>query len=418
MVFLGCRHIYGKASKGIVWLHSTSWPKDSALKRLLQLELQEPKNGEPADMQRHVDQAADQLDAAREEEYWLRSGWTLQEGVLLHETDLIDLDGNVLPGSEFFINDQANVCDLTIPISKIAYLLGIAHFINSQGHEPDIGTPSPQSAYALSKMPEMWLRQSLQRFMASGFVGFWKESPLDILSGKRGRRFGNVKDKCWALVGALGIDKIEVTYDDKVPMEEVKRRLLVALIDKYQWVMLSLPFPEFRITEKTPKGSTERKFEWIDIADGIMLPVHAFCVEVKTDPEHSREQLPVLSYVDDLRIKAPSSGKITLYRAPIEGDSWYRHYRQDKNGLMIVPSQNGAIEGDRLLSTAWLLHLSHINMKVGVPGRRCLALLGRDGQDLDLGASPMQASFGGIIDIRDIGHESVEVEEIVLHPSP
>lgn len=418
MILLDCRHIYGKASKGIVWLHSTSWPKESALKSLLQLQLQEAKNGEPADMQLHVDRVATQLDAARAEEYWLRSGWTLQEGVLLHETDLIDLDGNVLPGSEFFMSDQANVCDLTIPISKIAYLLGIGHFIKSQGHEPDVGTPCPQSAYELSKMPEIWLRQSLQKFMASGFVGFWKESPLDILSGKRGRRFGNIMDSCWALVGALGIDKIDVTYDKNVPMEEVKRRLLVALIDKYQWVMLSLSFPEFPIEEKTPQYSSSRKFEWIDIADGIMLPVHAFCVEVKTGPEHSQEQLPVLSYTDDLRIKSPKDGKITLYRAPTEGDSWYRHYRQDKDGLLIVPSRDGAIEGDKLLSGAWLLHLSHINMKAGVPGRRCLVLLGRNGQDLDLHASPMQASFGGIIDIQDIGNEKVEAEEIVLHPSP
>ncbi|OJJ82272.1 uncharacterized protein ASPGLDRAFT_585760 [Aspergillus glaucus CBS 516.65] len=213
-------HIYGKARKSIVWLHSTSWTKESALKELLHLQSPEADSKEPIDMQKHVDQVTVQLDAARSEEHWLCSGWTLQEGVLLHETDLIDGSGNALPGPDFFMSDQATVCDLTVPITRLAYELAIGYFIKSQGHEPDVGTPCPHTTYLLSKMPDIWLRRSLQTFMASGFVGFWKNSPLDILSGKRGRKFGNIKDSCWALVGALGIDDIEVTYDKDVSMEE------------------------------------------------------------------------------------------------------------------------------------------------------------------------------------------------------
>lgn len=366
-------------------------------------------------MQKHVDQVTVQLDAARSEEYWLCSGWTLQEGVLLHETDLIDGSGNALPGPDFFMSDQATVCDLTVPITRLAYELAIGYFIRSQGHEPDVGTPCPHTTYLLSKMPDIWLRRSLQTFMASGFVGFWKNSPLDILSGKRGRKFGNIKDSCWALVGALGIDDIEVTYDKNVSMEEVKRRLFVALIDKYQWVMLSLPFPGFRIPEGGGQNAPERNFRWIDVADGVMLPVHAFCVELKPQPKSFQERLPTLSYTHDLRIKGDKGEKITLYRASEDGTTWFRHYRQDKDGLKIVSTKEVAFAEDKLLSDAWLLPLHHINMKPGVSGRRCLTLLGLNHHISDI--LPARANFGGIIDIKGVGQEKVEVDEIILNPS-
>jgi hypothetical protein len=52
-------------------------------------------------MQKHIDRVADNLAVARLQEHWLASGRTLQEGVLLDETDLIDGKGNALLGPIF-----------------------------------------------------------------------------------------------------------------------------------------------------------------------------------------------------------------------------------------------------------------------------------------------------------------------------
>jgi hypothetical protein len=55
--------------------------------------------------------------------------------------------------------------------------------------------------------------------MASGFVSYYKHNPLDILAGKWKRTYGIDKDSCWALVGALGIEDMDITYDENVPMK-------------------------------------------------------------------------------------------------------------------------------------------------------------------------------------------------------
>ncbi|KAJ5566116.1 hypothetical protein N7535_007754 [Penicillium sp. DV-2018c] len=366
-------------------------------------------------MRQHVEQIMLLLDAAREKEYWLCSGWTLQEGVLLHETNLIDGNGSTLPGADFWMSDQATVSDLTIPMTKLAHELAIGYFIKTQGYEPDMGVPSPPTAYLLSKMPPNWLRRSLQFFMSSGFVGFWKQNPLGILSGKRSRIFRHDKDRCWALLGALGIDDIEVTYDKNVTMEEVKRRLVQALIDKYSWEMLMLPYPEFQLREGKGLVTIERGFRWTDLADGVMLPVSLFAVEQQPPPHSFVPALPTLSYTHDLRIKSNPGERITLYSASPDGKAWFRHYRQDKDGLHIVSSNDIAFDEDTLLSSSWLLLLHYVNMEAGVLGRRCLVLV-----NLNHGTSnePARAGFGGILDLKGLGEQRVEVDEIILNSSP
>lgn len=366
-------------------------------------------------MEQHVEQVKLCLDTAREEEYWLCSGWTLQEGVLLHETDLIDGSGRTLAGADFWMSEQATVSDFTIPITKLAHELALGYFIQTQAYEPDIGAPIPAAAHLLSEMPAIWLRQSLQVFMSSGLVGFWKKAPLAILSGKRSRKFRHDKDSCWALVGALGIDDIEIAYDEKVTMEEVKRRLLVALIDKYSWEMLSLPYPDFRLQDKTGSDTAERDFKWTDVADGVMLPVSIFAVEQQPQPDSSAQTFPTLSYIDDIHIKYPTGEKITLYSASQDGKTWFRHYRQDENGLKIVSANDAIFDEDRLLSSAWLLPLYHVSMKAGVLGRRCLLLVNLDHENsVD---EPARAGFGGILDIKEIGQQYARVDEIILNSS-
>lgn len=169
-------------------------------------------------------------------------------------------------------------------------------------------------------------------------------------------------EKAW-----LGIEDIEVTYDTS--MDEIRRKLLVALFDKYQWTILLLPFPELSFTDEI--DGEQRKLKWSDVADGALLPVKAFAVE-HHDPQ---EELPTLIYTHDLRIKASVNKLIFLFRASKEGAAWFCHYRQDEDGLKIVSNREIAFT-DGLLSDAWLLPLYHINMKDGVQGRRCLVLPG------------------------------------------
>lgn len=357
-----------------------------------------------------------QLDRARSEEWWLCSGWTLQEGVLLSETNLIDGEGNALPGLYFWLGDQATVSDLTIPISRLAYELAMAYFIRSQGHEPDMGAEVPVAVHVMSRAPELWLRRSLQTFLRSGLVNFWKRSPLYILSGKQGRSFGNIRDSCWALVGALDITDIEVSYDESVSMEEVKTRLLRALVDKYQWEILMLAFPEsLGRKEDDQDGPAGRGFRWTDVVDGVMLPIDAFCVEVQDGPEASQGSLPILSYTNGLHIKGRKDNRICLFRPSAGSASWFRHYRQDGDGLKCVSNKEVAFGQDRILSTAWLLPIHHINMKVDNPGRRCLVLLGLTQQTA---RAPATATFGGMIDIESVEGETMEVGGVIsLNPS-
>jgi hypothetical protein len=152
---LRCRHIYGKATHSIVWLHSTSWSDQSALKALINLRLPQSDNTESIDIQKCTDEVLRLLGAARTDERLLAPGWTLQEGVLLSDTHLVDADGTRLPGDSYFTGTQATVRDITIPISKLARYLAEAYFIQKEGHEPDTVRPSPHVADLLLTAPEI-----------------------------------------------------------------------------------------------------------------------------------------------------------------------------------------------------------------------------------------------------------------------
>jgi hypothetical protein len=68
------------------------------------------------------------------------------------------------------------------------------------------------------------LHQAAKSLTNSGLVGYSKLSLLYILAGKQTRKFGWAQDSCWALVGALQLDKMPASYD--LPMNEIKRVLL------------------------------------------------------------------------------------------------------------------------------------------------------------------------------------------------
>jgi hypothetical protein len=417
------RHIYKKSAKSIVWLHSTSWEEDSAIKELLLLEMSQPGFQDPKLVEDYTGKVENWLQTAQKDERWLKSGWTLQEGVLLESTCLIDGHGNTLSDSRFYNGTQATVRDMSIPVSTLAYNLASAYFIQSEGHDPDTTRPGAgQFGHLLPKSPEsvIWLRQSIQTLAQSGLVGFFESSPLTILSGKNSRHYGYERDSCWALIGAMELENIEVSYD--FPMDEIKRRFLSALLEKYQLMMLFLPFLECQVEEKREEETIKRPFQWTDIVDGALLPVSLFLVESYADPELPAEKQPTLRFSDQrfisecLHLKAPDGQTMSLFRACKDHITYFRHYRQDSNGLRIVSSRTVTLAEDSLLAKAWLLPLWNVDMKGTVQGKRCLLMLQLEGPTE--GDQPVYAAFGGMIDVWGIGSEMVDVKEMILYPSP
>ncbi|GAB1193440.1 hypothetical protein APSETT444_002656 [Aspergillus pseudonomiae] len=330
-------HIYKNAAKSIVWLHPTSWDEDSAMKDLL-LEMSRPGYQEPKLVQEYTEKVENWLRTAQMDEHWLKSGWTLEEGVLLGSTLLIDGHGNTFSDSRFYNGSQATVRDLSIP------------------------------------------------------------------------------DSCWALIGALELEDIEVSYD--FPMPEIKRRFLSALVDKYQWMMLFLPFWECQVEEEGATGTVKRPFQWTDIVDDALLPASLFLVESHTDPELPLEKEPTLHFSDedfiseDLRVKARDGQRMSLFRVSEDYITYFRHYRQDSNGLRIVSSQTVTVAEDPLLANAWLLPLWNVNMKGDVRGKRCLLVLRLEGPTAT--DQPVHAAFGGMLDVWGMGSKKVDIREMSL----
>lgn len=406
------RHIYSNAKKSIIWLHSTSWEEESALRTLLRLRMPYHKDHDPTALPNYIEHAEIQISIARENEYWFRSGWTLQEGALLGRTHLVDGNGKTLPGNGYDSSDRATVGDITSTVSFLAYNVADAYFIRNQGHDSNPTRPSTQFSYSVSKGPcsTLWMRRLVKSLVATGLVLYGEENPLEILAGKQSRKFGVEKDSCWALLGALRLEGVPVTYDLNVTMDEVKRIFLKALFDKYQWRMLFLPLPEFRIEEK----GVERDFKWLDVADGVLLPASLFTVQTEISPDQEwPPKPPILSFSDDLLHIKANTKKIVLYRASKENIFWFRHYRQDSDGLRIVSPKEVAFTEDKLLQNVVFFPWEDVDEKDGISGKRGIALLQFNGQTPD--GQPAYADFGGMIDIWGLG-ERVEVDEIVVNP--
>ncbi|KAI9042480.1 uncharacterized protein KD926_005561 [Aspergillus affinis] len=424
-------HIYRKAKNSIVWLHTTFWQDESALKALL---LSRPRDGNPAPTTavEYLDQVRRQLVAAQDGEWWLRSGWTLQEGVLLGPTHLVDVNGEKLEDDRFLYGGCASVLDITIRITRLAVDLAQAFVIQAEGQEADGSTPRGQLAEALANPNSARaLRQSLKSLINSGLVGYTEYSPLYILAGKQSRTFGVSQDACWALLGAMGLDGVKVDYN--VPMEEIKRVFLTALIKRYQWTMLLLPLPEFQVKELRGQEVYMRDFAWTDIVDGVLLPI-GVCVDTlirpkspptnptpprdpEKDPEEKlRRSLPTLTYTDTLRIKPREDGGGTLvvYSGEKQDDVWFRHYCQNSDGLRIVTPRVAGPEDEDRIHGAWFLPLEDLDVRNKVQGKRCLVLFRFNSKPPD--AQPAYGDFGGICDIWGIGSNKVDVHEIMVNP--
>lgn len=276
-------------------------------------------------------------------------------------------------------SSEAIVRDLSIGISVLAYSLAAGYFIQSEGHDPDPTRPGAGDfGHFIEPKAEaaVWLRRGLQNLVRSGLVGYFKFSPLTILAGKNSRVYGYEEDSCWALVGAMELEDVKVSYD--ILMDQIKRRFFDALVKKSQWMMLFLPYPEFQVKDRQ---GNERSFQWMDIVDGVMLPVSLFLVEDYVDPDFRADQQPTVHFSneDQIRIRAPEGGRVRLFRAAKEQMTYFRHYRQDPDGLKIVSPRATGVPGeeDQVLGDGWLLPLWKVDAKQE-RGQRCLLLLDLD----------------------------------------
>ncbi|TGO35827.1 hypothetical protein BHYA_0145g00290 [Botrytis hyacinthi] len=377
-------NIYRNAKKSIVWLHSTDCSLKSPLKTLL-LAGSKDNGTLPTEPKAYFDKIVQLLTESRKLERWFVSGWALQEGVLLPETILIDGASNALQHDTFMHNGgNTSVIDLTARVTKLAIEVAQSFLLQANGKAPQnqVGILIDESAHMANDF-----RQILRALVTSGLVAYAKASPLYILSDKQSRKFGMVQDSCWALIGAMELENATVDY--KLPMDEIKRIFLTALFEKYRWSMLLLPQPFFSAS----KGQSANGFRWINIVDGLLIPVGVFV---------------------DSQIGLASQSM--LPRISLDNAMTYLHYVQTEAGFKIR-SPASKTNPTPHISDAVFLKLEDLGKNdkaiTTSTGMRCVAIMG-------FGAPQIKESagvFGGIVDLWFAGGSKVEVSTLKLHSS-
>jgi hypothetical protein len=392
-------HIYRDAKKSIVWLHSTSWALDSPIKSLI---LPRPAQGN--DVLAIIDEIARNLNKAQASERWLLSGWTLQEGVMLSETRLIDGTGEPLMNDRFIFDGLACVINLTDTITKLATEIGKAFVNQADGIEPQNRIDEAVRASAANYER---LLDILSQFVKSGLVAYAKGSPLYILAGKKTRRFGRPLDEYWALLGAMGIDDLQVSYT--LPSWEVKTIFLRALVQKFQWSMLLLPDPHFH----------QMNFNWLQLVDGELFPIGVFVDSKFGQIKNS----PMISYSSDaIHIYPNSEGekksRMSLFQEP--QINTFRYYRQINDKVRIISSATATPEDMDFLSQMTYLPIEDLEAredpetKENIVGQRCVVVQGfyKPPQRGEVGV------YRGTIDIWYKDARVVEAESLQLDATP
>ncbi|KAB8290656.1 hypothetical protein EYC80_008297 [Monilinia laxa] len=402
-------NIYRNAKKSIVWLHSTFWNLQSPLKTLL---LAGSKQGDPlpTDPKKYFEKIMQLLTQSRtreEGERWLVSGWTLQEGVLLPETVLVDGASNTLKDDSFKHNGgRASVIDLTARITALAIGVAKSFFLQANGQEQanKVGRLIDESTEMADEF-----RQTLSTLVASGLVAYGKASPLYILSGKQSREFGMPQDACWALIGAMELEGVPVNYE--LPIDNIKMIFLTALFEKYQWTMLLLPQPLFPVSH----GWWASDFRWINIVDGFLIPVGLF-VDTQIG-SGSQGTLPRVSLGNTMTLTIQPPGKSQTFSLLRNLDiKWYLHYVQTQTGFEIrslAPKTNPA----PYISDAVFLKLEDLGKNNNAPtvssGMRCVAIMRFWTPDDKIPVG----TFGGIVDLWSTEENTVEVSSLKLYSS-
>lgn len=366
--------IYKGATKSIVWLHRTFWSKEPALKGFLTGELP-PQQAIPE----YLATVADLLKDIQKSEPWLTSGWTLQEGVLLTETLLLDHHGATLSNDRFLHNKgRASVLDLTAGITQFAIRLAGAFLKISDGNIDDDDPDGPLIQFIRgSDENYIFVAQVLSLIVRSGLVAYTKQSPLYILAGKLSRRFSVDEDQCWALLGALELEGVRVWYNEGKDMDRVKAVFFDNLLRQYQWTLMLVA---------GTSDSSHDALSWPEkIVDGTLLPLGIY-IDFFRKPN-----LPFLSWVpgesepDILILESKTKSPFTLIRLVKEGVC--RRYEQidDGDGHIRV------LDIARLPPSRMLfLAIADLGDRAKTQGQRCIEIEPVDGN---------VGRFRGVIDI-------------------
>ncbi|GFF21975.1 uncharacterized transporter ESBP6 [Aspergillus udagawae] len=373
--------IYKGAKRSIVWLHRTNWGQDSPIEKLLKNQL--PRQN----LRGYFDAVDSLLHEIQEAEPWLTSGWTLQEGVLLSETLLLDYQGTTLRDDRFLHNQgQASVLDLTAGLTTFAIHIATAFLKISETQDGGDYDEVVQFIRA-SEENYQYVAQFLSRLLRSGLIAYTKKSPLYILAGKFSRHYGVEEDQCWALLGALELANVTPWYNNAADIDRVKSVFFARLLQEHQWSTVLVA---------GASGSQQdiAQLPWhIKVTDGKYLPLGIF-FDVNWKPN-----LPGLSWTypatpgnDAIHIQTRTGAPFAVVKVRENGSALCRRYEQ-------LPTPDGA-GSIRILpvrplepSPALFFPIADLESRPNMPGARCIELI-----PAGTGAHPA-GIFRGVIDI-------------------
>lgn len=319
-------------------------------------------------------------------EPWLTSGWTLQEGVLLSETLLLDHEGKTLSDDRFLHNQgQASVLDLTAGLTTFAIHIATAFLKIS---ETQGGGDYDEVVQFISDSRENYqqVAEFLSRLLRSGLIAYTKKSPLYILAGKFSRKYGVEEDQCWALLGALELAHITPWYNGK-DMDRVKSVFFGRLLQEHQWSTML-------VAGASEDNEELAQLPWhIKVTDGKYLPLGIFF------DVNWKQNLPGLSWThpatpesDAIHIQTRTGAPFAVLKLRPDGSALCRRYEQhptpdpDRVGsiriLPVRPLEN---------SPSLFFPIADLEGRPNMPGARCIEIV-----PTRTGA---QGIFRGVIDI-------------------
>lgn len=361
--------IYRGAKSGIVWLHNTQWQFQSSIKDFLLIQFNPPVDQIPQAIKDFVKR----LEDSQISERWLTSIWTLQEGVILHDSPLIDDDLEPLPGD--FLHPNASVIDLSARTTHVAvnFLASALLVLNENPNA------NPFVEYlAATPSNRIWATKVLARLLQSGLVSYSGLSPLYILAGKPSRRFDpDNLDQYWALVGALDLANVAVSYE--VSLIEACNRFFGPLLQRYQWQLLLIPRP--------PAIFSSRSWPQV-ISDGNFLPLGVY-FDMNFLPD-----LPTLSCPSPDILLVGGHGPPQVYVFQLRTVVAYRRYRQLQSTFSDKPRVE--VLGPELTQPGDVRYIQLANIPPRatdhshLPGTRCIEI---EHWNTD------RRTFNGIVDI-------------------
>ncbi|KAJ6186737.1 hypothetical protein N7519_008038 [Penicillium mononematosum] len=362
--------------------------RDSSIETLLKNKL--PKKALPE----YLDEVDDLLCQIQKDEPSLTSGWTLQEGVLLNETILLDHEGTTLGDERFLHNQgQASVIDLTAGLTTFAIRIAKAFMTLSEPNDDAQYDLVVQYIHA-SNQNYYRVADFLSRLLRSGLIAYTKKSPLYILAGKFSRKYSAEEDQCWALLGALDLGDFTPWYEQKPDMDRVKSVFFMNLLQEHQWSTLLVAAEPGTYQQYSP-------LPWhIKVTDGYYLPLGIF-FDVNWKPN-----LPALSWshpvpakskddaIDAIHIQTSTGAALTLLRVRKDGTALCRTYTQcparDNKGWIEISPVVRVVP-----SSSLYFPIADLESTSNMPGARCIEIVPTNG-----GAQPAPTGrFNGVLDI-------------------